>query len=318
MTIYKVGFFTGMILYGISVFPISAAESLPPASPLPAKPSTIQDAYPGLASKSLIFARLNNLPTGVILKADGLSITAKEVNEEIAKAPQEIQAQLKKNAFFVLENMATKKLLVNLAKSKMPVMKNDTALIPEADLLQGYFNDVVSKVEVSDKEVADFYENNKDMCGGATLDQMKDALKQYVLQQKQQEVVDEHIRTLGKRMPVEVSLAWTKEQSVLAKDNPVDKVRASEKPSLVDFGSTGCKPCDMLAPILETLKKKYADKLNVVFVHVGQEQILASRYGIQTIPMQLFYDKDGKEVYRHVGFIPQQDIEKKLAEMGVQ
>jgi thioredoxin 1 len=74
----------------------------------------------------------------------------------------------------------------------------------------------------------------------------------------------------------------------------------------------------MLAPILETLKGKYAGKLNVVFVHVGQEQILAARYGIVSIPTQFFYDKDGKEVFRHVGFIPQQDIEKKLAEMGVQ
>ena len=92
--------------------------------------------------------------------------------------------------------------------------------------------------------------------------------------------MDEHIRTLGQRMSIEVSAAWTKEQSVLARDNPVDKARSSGKPSLVDFGSTGCRPCDMLAPILETLKNKYDGKVNVLFVHVGQEQILAARYGI--------------------------------------
>jgi len=318
MTIRSFGFLTGMILYGVSVLPIEAAESLPPSPPAPVKPSTIQETYPGLASKCLTFARLTNLPAGVVLKTEGLSITAKEITDEIAKSPQETQAQLKKNAFFVLENMATRKVLVGLAIAKIPALRTDAASIPERDLLDGYFKDVVAKVEVNDKEVADFYENNKDMCGGASLDQMKDTLKQYVLQQKQQQVVDDHIRTLGQRMPLEVSSAWTKEQSVLAKDNPVDKARASGKPSLVDFGSTGCKPCDMLAPILETLKGKYAGKLNVLFVHVGQEQILASRYGIQSIPMQFFYDKDGKEVYRHVGFIPQQDIEKKLAEMGVQ
>jgi thioredoxin 1 len=119
-------------------------------------------------------------------------------------------------------------------------------------------------------------------------------------------------------MPVEVSATWTKEQSILAKDNPVDKARASGKPSLVDFGSTGCRPCDMLAPILETLRKKYVGKLNVVFVHVGQEQILATRYGVQTIPMQFFYDKNGKEVFRHVGFFAQPEIEKILAQMGVE
>ena len=117
--------------------------------------------------------------------------------------------------------------------------------------------------------------------------------------------MDEHVRTLGQRISIEVSASWTKEQAALAKDNPVDKARSSGKPSLVDFGSTGCRPCDMLAPILETLKTKYAGKVNVLFIHVGQEQILAARYGIQTIPMQFFYDKDGKEVFRHVGFWPQ-------------
>ncbi len=319
MTLRSSGILTGMILYGVFVLPIGAAESPATSPAVPsAKPFTVQDAYPGLASKCLTFARLSDLPAGVVLKAEGLTITAKEVADEIAKAPQETQPQLKKNAFFVLENLATRKLVVAAVKAKMPAMRTDAASIAERDLLDGYFKEVVAKVEVSEKEVADFYENNKDMCGGATLDQMKDSLKQYVLQQKQQEAVDEHIRTLGRRMPLEVSSAWTKEQSVLAKDNPVDKARASGKPSLVDFGSTGCKPCDMLAPILETLKEKYAGKVNVVFVHCGQEQILASRYGISSIPMQFFYDKDGKEVFRHVGFIPQQDIEKKLAEMGVQ
>ena len=118
-------------------------------------------------------------------------------------------------------------------------------------------------------EVAKFYEENKEACGGATLEQVKDQLKQLVLQQKQQDLVDEHVRTLGQRMSIEVSAAWAKEQAVLAKDNPVDKARSSGKPSLVDFGSTGCRPCDMLAPILETLKAKYAGKANVLFVHVG-------------------------------------------------
>jgi len=97
----------------------------------------------------------------------------------------------------------------------------------------------------------------------------------------------------------------------------VGKARSSGKPSLVDFGSKGCGPCDMMAPILATLSKKYDGKANVLFVHVGEEQILASRYGIQSIPVQVFFDKDGREVFRHVGFFPQEEIEKKLAEMGV-
>ena len=95
-------------------------------------------------------------------------------------------------------------------------------------------------------------------------------------------------------------------------DNPVDKVRNSGKPSLVDFGSKGCRPCDMLAPILKTLEKKYEGKANVIFISVREEQILASRYGIRSIPVQIFFDKNGKEVFRHTGFWPQAELEKKL------
>lgn len=298
-----------IVVLGVSALPASAADA-------PARPTLVCDTYPGLASNSLTYARLGDLPSGVILKTDALTIKDTDIAGEIAKVPQEMQAQIKKNAFFLLENLATRQLLAAQAKAKIADQK-DASESDDRALIQTYLKGLIASVEVSPAEVSKFYEENKDACGGATLDQVKDQLKQMVLQQKQQAVVDEHVRTMGQRMTIEISAAWTKEQSVLARDNPVDKARSSGTPSLVDFGSTGCRPCDMLAPILETLKEKYAGKVNVLFIHVGQEQILAARYGIQTIPMQFFYDKDGKEVFRHTGFWPQVEIEKKLAEMGV-
>jgi len=300
---------TALVVLGVSVLSASAADA-------PAKLPLVCDVYPGLASNSLTYARLGDLPSGVILKTDNLTIKDTDIAGEIAKVPAAMQAQIKKNAFFVLENLATRQLLLSVAKAKT-AGQTEGSLLDERALIQTYVKGLVAEVEASEAEVAKFYEENKDACGGATLDQVKDQLKQMVLQQKQQALVDEHVRTMGQRMTIEVSASWAKEQSVLARDNVVDKARSSGKPSLVDFGSTGCRPCDMLAPILDTLKEKYAGKLNVVFVHVGQEQILASRYGIQSIPMQFFYDKDGKEVFRHTGFWPQVEIEKKLAEMGV-
>ncbi|RPJ36702.1 MAG: thioredoxin [Planctomycetaceae bacterium] len=307
---------TIIVLFGISTLPVWANES--PAAPVDVQenPSLVRDVYPGLASNSLTYAKLSDLPSGVLLKAEGVTVTDKDVTDQIAKVPQEVQTQLKKNAFFMLENLATRQLLIARAKAKIPE-PNATASSDEKQMIQTYLKGLVANVQASDAEVTKFYEENKDACGGATLDQVKDQLKQLVVQQKQQDLVDEHVRTLGQRISIEISASWTKEQAALAKDNPVDKARSSGKPSLVDFGSTGCRPCDMLAPILETLKTKYAGKVNVLFIHVGQEQILAARYGIQTIPTQFFYDKDGKETFRHVGFWPQAEIEKKLAEMGV-
>ena len=304
------------VLLGLSALCIQASESAAPKADVQKKPALVCDVYPGLASSCLTYARLSDLPSGVVLKAEGLTVSQKEVAGEIAQAPEEMRAQLEKNGFFLLENLATRRLLALQAKAKTPEQKEATAF-DERELVQKYLNRLVASVEVSETEVAKFYEENKDACGGATLDQVKDQLKQLVLQQKQQNLVDEHVRTLGQRLSVEVSASWTKEQAVLAKDNPVDKARSSGKPSLVDFGSKGCRPCDMLAPILEDLKKKYEGKANVLFVSVVEQQILASRYRIQSIPVQVFFDQDGKEVFRHVGFWPQAEIERKLAEMGV-
>jgi len=288
------------------------------SSPDSAKSPTVNETYPGLASGGLSFAKLGDLPEEVLLSSGSIDVTSKDLEVQIGKAPESVREGLKKNGFFMLEQMATKKLVLELAKQQATEAKKDVASKSEQDILSDYVQGLVGQVAATDDEIAKFYAENQDACGGATLDQMKDQLKQYVTQQKRQDAFEEHIRTLGQRMSIVVSAAWTKGQAASAKDNPVDKARGSGKPTMVDFGASGCRPCDMMTPILADLKKKYEGKANVLFVHVREDQILASRYGIQSIPVQVFFDKDGRETYRHTGFFPQADIEKRLAEMGVQ
>lgn len=278
----------------------------------------INQLYPDLFTGSLTYAEIAELPEGILIKSSDITVTKTDITSQIAKAPQNIQEQLKKNEFFFVEQFSTQKFL--LAMAKKDASDNNTMPLGKTDdeIIQTYLEKLAKQmpINVTDQEVQQFYEENKDACGGAALDQMKDQIKNYVLAQKQQTAVNDYLKTLGQRLPIKVSSIWAREQSVLAKDNPVDKARASGKPSVVDFGATGCRPCDMMAPILTTLKEKYAGKANVLFVHVREEQILASRYGVQSIPIQVFFDRDGKEIFRHVGFYPQAEIEKKLTEMG--
>lgn len=119
-------------------------------------------------------------------------------------------------------------------------------------------------------------------------------------------------------MVVYVNGEWVKSQYAFARDNPVDKARTSGRPTLIEFGASGCVPCDMMQPILDKLRKNYAERLNVVFVHVGEEKILAARFGIRAIPVQVFFDRQGKEVFRHEGFFAEAEVNKVLAKMGVQ
>jgi len=287
------------------------------APPVSEKTPLVGKTYPGLASGCLTYARLAELPKGTLLKAGDLTLTEKDVAGEMAKAPAEMQAQLKKNGFFILERVAGSKLIVQVARAEAARTGEALPSTEERVIVEYHLGRLVGNLKVTDAEVQDFYKNNKDMFGDATLDQVWSNVRHYLLQEKQQQVMTEYIRTLGQRTPIEVSAAWVKEQAALAKDNPVDKARASGKPTMVDFGASGCQPCEMMVPILADLKKKYEGKANVLFVHVREEQVLAARYAVQAIPVQVFFDKDGKEVFRHVGFFPQAEIEKKLAEIGV-
>ena len=106
-------------------------------------------------------------------------------------------------------------------------------------------NRAISKSEpVTDQELKTFYNENRDMVGGAPLDEAKDMLKNYLAQQKQQEALQVYIQTLGQRTPIQVNEEWVKMRNLSARDNPVDQAKLSGRPSLVDFGATGCGPCD--------------------------------------------------------------------------
>jgi len=87
--------------------------------------------------------------------------------------------------------------------------------------------------------------------------------------------------------------------------------------TMVDLGAHKCIPCKMMAPILEKMEKEYKGRAAIVFIDVWQDRSQAKKYGIRAIPTQIFFDKSGKEVYRHVGFMAEDAIVKQLGKMGV-
>jgi thioredoxin 1 len=88
-------------------------------------------------------------------------------------------------------------------------------------------------------------------------------------------------------------------------------------PRLLDLGADKCIPCKMMAPILEELKTTYNGKLQVDFIDVWKNPGEAPKYKISVIPTQIFFDSSGKELFRHEGFLPREDIIAKWKEFGV-
>ena len=82
--------------------------------------------------------------------------------------------------------------------------------------------------------------------------------------------------------------------------------------TLVDLGADSCVPCKMMAPIIEKLQEEYEGKAAILFIDVWKNPAQGKKFGVQAIPTQIIYDKTGRERYRHVGFLAEEDMKKWL------
>ena len=94
-----------------------------------------------------------------------------------------------------------------------------------------------------------------------------------------------------------------------------DKALSEGKLMMVDFWADWCGPCKMLGPVIDGLAAQYAGKAVVGKVNVDEEQELAIRYGVMSIPTVIFF-KDGKEIDRKVGVMPAGAFSQVLDENG--
>lgn len=274
--------------------------------------TTVGQKYPGLTMGILQHAVLKQLPKGTLLKAGDISITESDLAKLVKNADPEIQGQLKRNLIFVLEQDATRRIL--LEEAKKAGYKSEGS---DSQTVMKFLNDKASSVTVTDEELKQFYTENKSLLGGASFKDVKDSLRNFILAKKRQQVVFTYVNTLMDNTPIEINSKWVDAQAPIMRDNPVDKARFSGKPTMVEFGASGCRPCEMMQPIVEDLRKKYSKQMNVVFLHVRENPILAARFGVSAIPVQVFYDKEGKEVFRHVGYFPEKEVLKKIEQIGI-
>ena len=98
---------------------------------------------------------------------------------------------------------------------------------------------------------------------------------------------------------------------------PLPKALTNGKPTLAEFGRGTCIPCKEMKPILENLAVEYQDRLNVSIVSVDEYRDLTNYYRIMAIPTQIGFDSSGKEVFRHVGFWPKDQIIAQLSKLGI-
>lgn len=86
------------------------------------------------------------------------------------------------------------------------------------------------------------------------------------------------------------------------------------KPVMVDFGSTWCQSCKIMAANMVEAEKILGDKAVIIFIDTDADKEVAMKAGINIIPTQIFFDAQGNEAGRNVGVLTPENIIKYLTE----
>ena len=88
---------------------------------------------------------------------------------------------------------------------------------------------------------------------------------------------------------------------------------------LIELGSANFMPSLKMQLNMSSLKKKYRKQIQVIFYDVMKpdQKKYAEKYELKNIPTQVFLDGSGKEIKRHEGFLPMDEIELFLSEQGL-
>ncbi|MBI3932465.1 MAG: thioredoxin [Acidobacteria bacterium] len=97
----------------------------------------------------------------------------------------------------------------------------------------------------------------------------------------------------------------------LTTENWESEVLSAAEPVLVDFWAEWCAPCRMIAPTIDALATEYAGRVKVGKLNVDENEEIAGRYGIRSIPTLLVF-RGGAVVEQRVGAAPKADVARIL------
>ncbi|MGE5253845.1 MAG: thioredoxin domain-containing protein [Planctomycetaceae bacterium] len=249
-------------------------------------------------------------------------ITVAHFDRELGKIPAPFQDVFREEPKEYLDQMITKEVALQEAR-RLGVKPDPEAKDEDVDLsiMQNLVKkEVLDQIQVDPKEVAEVYKQHKDQMGKKSLAEVTPMIEEAIREIKGKEKAEEYVASLRNKAKIEVDESRLKK--IAAAPPPMNtkeelqQAMKNGKPLLVDFGSNSCLPCRQLRPILKEIEKEYVGKASILVIDVYQYQDLAREHRVQLIPTLIFFNKEGKEAFRHVGAWDKESIVNKLKEMG--
>lgn len=250
------------------------------------------------------------------------SITVAQFGRELAKIPAPYQDMLREEPKQFLEQLVLKEIL--LQEAERQGMKSDPAAKgeeAEMSMIQSLLKkEILDKVKVGQEEIEAIYRQHRDQMGKKSLNEVAPLIENIIREAKGKDQVEAYVTSLRTKAKVEVSEKHV--QAIVTPSPQTDtaeefkKAIQSGQPVLVDFGANSCMPCRQIRPILKEVKQEYTGKAHVLVIDVYKFKELAGEHRVQLIPTLIFFDKGGKEVFRHMGAWDKASIVGKLKEAG--
>jgi thioredoxin 1 len=259
----------------------------------------------------------------VIAEVSGQRITVKDFRDELARTPEDMRDLYAHDPEEVLDRLISVTLLLQEAKRRGFVDSSDLKDLDKPSIKEGMRRLMEQSIkgvdQVTDKEVQAFYRQHREEIGGKSLSQVREPLRMMILEQKQQE----RINTLVGRLRIVAAISTFPERLPQPPPPPMEASTTeafqaalqSGRPSVVDFGSNTCPPCIRLRPVMRALKDAHKDRINVLFLEVSANRDLALHYKVRLVPTVIFFDAQGREVQRKIGFMDREAIEEVLRDL---
>jgi len=249
-------------------------------------------------------------------------ISVAQFGREMDKVPSPYREMLQEDPKQFLDQLVMQEVL--LQEAERLGVKSDANVKPEekdSSQIQNLLKkEVIDKVKVNKEEIEILYKEHQSKMGKKKLDEVAPLLEELIRDAKGKEKIEEYITSLREKAKVEIDEKRLKDITAAAPDTNTseefNKAVKSGRPLLVDFGANNCVPCRQIRPILKEIAKEQNGKAEILIIDVYKFKSLAAEHKIQVVPTLIFFDKTGKEVYRHMGAWDKDSIVKKLAEIG--